>query len=88
MEQLKLALSWLGDNWVVLTVLVGVLVQVLQVITKHWGSYKGIARVSLFLIELLSVFRSKDVEGVVKLPLTSKSEPKKPITNDNKGNQQ
>lgn len=77
METLQTILNWLGENWLLLTIIVGVVIQVAQLVTKHFGNYTGVKKTMLLIIELLSIFVSKDVEGVVKAPLTNKAEPKK-----------
>lgn len=77
METMKTVLDWLGENWLLLTIVVGVVIQIIQLVSKHFGNYTGVKKVCLFVVELLSIFVSKDVEGVVKPPLTNKAEPKK-----------
>lgn len=77
METVNSILSWLSENWPLITVIVGVLIQLIQITTKHFSEYAGVKKIGAYIVELLSVFVSKNVEGVVKLPFVSKAEPKK-----------
>lgn len=65
------------EHWLLYSTLAFMLIQLLNMLTKHFSNYAGLKKGSLLIIELLSFLTSKDVKDrIFKLPITSKS-PKK-----------
>jgi hypothetical protein len=68
-------MEWLKVNWYWIALAVGVAIQVLNGISKHWPQHAGLRRVCLFVAEMLSVVTSAgartDLGGKLKLPFTS-----------------
>jgi hypothetical protein len=68
MEQIQNLLSnHLGEVLLVL----GVIINALNALTPHFSSLGGISRKLGVVLELLSIFKSKDVKGLLKAPFVS-----------------
>jgi cytochrome b subunit of formate dehydrogenase len=65
-------MTYLAAHWVLITTGLGLIVNGLQLITPHFADKKGVQKVLLKIVELLSVVKSADTSnGVLKLPFTT-----------------
>jgi len=67
--------TWLTANWEWIAIAMGILIQVLQLASKHWSEHQGFKKALTFLTEMLSIFTSigaiNGKAGKLKLPLQS-----------------
>lgn len=64
----KVEMEFLSKHWTVIALSAVIGINLLQAVTRHFGDHKGVKRVALFLVDVLSIFPS----GVgLKLPLTT-----------------
>lgn len=66
---MKNVLEWLGVNWWWLVIVATVLINICNAVTAHWSEKKGLVRVMLFIVDLLSIVKT----GGAKLPLLPSS---------------
>lgn len=68
-------INWCSVNWYWIAGAAAVLVSILNAATRHWSQHQGVARVLLFISEVLSILVSANVTngraGKLKLPLSS-----------------
>lgn len=73
-------MKWIAENYQLLLVAVGVVINVLNAVTKSYQNRKpGLAKFMLWLVEKVSVLQSRDAPGWLKPPLVSVA-PEKPPT--------
>lgn len=69
------AISWVTANWYYVLIAIGVAVNVLNSISKHYSQHVGLKKLVLFLTEILSVLTSAgartDLGGKLKPPIVS-----------------
>ncbi len=71
-------MAWFGSNWWWVGLAIVAVASLLNAITTHWSLASTRAgRVLLFLVEMLSILRSKGVQAWGKLPLEN-AEPAPP----------
>ena len=51
--------AYLNANWWWILIAIGLVLQVLQVLTRHFSEHKGFIKVVTVVTEILSIFRSK-----------------------------
>jgi hypothetical protein len=68
-------IGWIGNNWGTITIVALILIQVSNIVTRHYGEKKGIGKFFSMVTELLSVVTSRGVSngqfGKLKLPFQS-----------------
>lgn len=69
-------MNWIKDNWLLIVVVLGVLVQIANAVTRHWSEHGGVKRWAAFIAEMLSIVTSagtrvQGTPGKLKLPLQS-----------------
>lgn len=72
-------MTWLAENWEVVTAATALIVALLNVATRHYSQATGIGRLILFAIDLLSVLVSGGAKPWVKLPMTTSTAPEPDI---------
>lgn len=61
--------QFITENWVVISVVLVILVQILQLATKRFSEHEGFTKVALFIADVLSIFTPKgDEDKLLKLP--------------------
>jgi len=67
--------AWLSANWWWVAIVVGVVIQIVNAVSKHWGQHEGVKKICLFITEMLSIFTSAgartDLGGKMKPPFVS-----------------
>jgi hypothetical protein len=71
MNKLLTVFHWVELHWAIVSLAAWAIINVMNSITRHWGSKQGVVKFCLFLTEMLSVFTSKDAPGWVKLPFVN-----------------
>lgn len=51
-------MEWIVSNWEWIALAAGLAISVLNAVTRHFSEHKGVAKVALFLVELLSILTS------------------------------
>jgi len=59
-------MEFLNENWVYILIGIVALSKVLNTITKHFSEYKGLAKVCVFIIDLLDALKSTPAPKFVK----------------------
>lgn len=66
-------MEFLGNHWELIVLGLTILISILNKATEHFTTKESkVQRVFLFITEVLSVLKSSNVPGLLKLPLTSK----------------
>jgi len=50
--------AWFGTYWWVVLIILGIVMKVLNRITRHFSECKGLVKWCLFLIDLLDIFKT------------------------------
>ena len=66
-------MEWIVSNWELISTMAVFVIGLINLTTTHWSGHAGLVKWGLFITEVLSFFASKNVPGLLKLPLTSKA---------------
>jgi len=55
--------AWLHLHWELIALVAGVLISILNAATTHWSEHTGAVKVLLWIVDCLSLIRSKGTEG-------------------------
>ena len=76
-------LDFLASKWAVITMIIYVIINICNGITRHWSEHKGLNRVLGFIVEMLSMVTSYgSIDARFKLPLTSEKPKEEPLLED------
>lgn len=78
MATVTLVLDFVKNHWDLICFAVFILIQILQRTTKHFSEHKGLVKVLLYIIDILSIFPSKEESLKLKLPAKPSTSPAKP----------
>jgi hypothetical protein len=63
--------AWLNEHWDFIAVLIVVFVNLLNALTPHFDNYAGVKKVFMVLIDIFSVFASRDSFRTMKWPFVT-----------------